>query len=176
MRAVVANELASSAFLPEIGAVLKIGSGIYKTVKTVTDDLQGELVTRICILDSYATLKHHEIRLRIENHSRSGTYVESVGIQIRKMKKADASLTKDGVNLSSKLFVQRDGLGDEEEKTIVFPVRISSDDFLEFHIRLNLLNKTKFKDKPYLHAVIVFSRLDTEKEETEMIPFRIRWT
>jgi hypothetical protein len=176
MRAVVINEIAPSAFLTEVGAVLKIGGGIYKTVKTVSDDLQGELVTRICIPDSRATPKHHEIRTRIENHSRSGTYVESVEIQIPKMKKADAALTKDGVNLSSKLFVEPGGLGDEEETVIAFPVLIPSDDSLEFHIRLNLLDKTKFKDKPYMHAVIVFSRLDTEKEETETIPFRIRWS
>jgi hypothetical protein len=144
-------------------------------VKTVSDDLQGELVTRIRILDSHAIAKYHEIQVKIENHARSGTYVESVGIQIPKMKKADAFLTKDGVNLSSKLFVEPGGLGDEEEKPVAFPVLIPSDQSLEFHIRLNLLDKTKFKDKPYLHAVVVFSRLDAEKEETESIPFRIRW-
>jgi hypothetical protein len=138
MRGVVINELGPSAFLTEVGAVLKIGGGIYKTVKTVSDDLQGELVTRIRIPDSRATQKHHEIRMRIENHSRSGTYVESVEIQVPKMKKADASLTKDGVNLASKLFVEPSGLG-ETERTIVFPVLITSDDSLEFHIRINLV-------------------------------------
>ena len=115
MHAVARPEIGPSAFLTEVGAVLKIGSGIYKTVKTVTDDLQGELVTRICILDSRTTQKHHEIQVKIENHARSGTYVESVGIQIPKMKKADAFLTKDGVNLSSRLFVEPGGLGDEDD-------------------------------------------------------------
>lgn len=172
LRTVTAVYKPPTAFLTEAGAVLKLGTGIYKMAEEVGEAV--ELITRISITDSYANAGQHDVTVKIENRGQSGTYIESLDVRIPKMKSGDKPLTKDGTNLAAEFYVRRGTLGRDHE-TLKLPMRIPPGESLIFHINTKLLDRDKFKDRPFLHATMVLSQLDEQKERTVDVPFRIRW-
>src|SRR5580765_6166929 len=172
------------ALILEAEGLVKGTEGVFNIVDKVVDAYTGETIFSVYVRDSFAIEGKHKIDLTIKNVSAHGIYVESVFVRIPKPKKEDSSFAKDGVLPVgfSNTPVPRAGLDvpapDNPAATAAFfPKKIGPQGELNVRLTLDLLDRKRFHDKPYLFADLVFSKLDEKAEsKSDPILFRIRWS
>lgn len=117
----------------------------------------------IQVLDSVLIENHHLLGLRITNNTTDGVYIEAVN-------------ALDPEEISYEAFYKPRPLDSPHERLACLPHLLAPLANIELSLRFPVLDQTKFEDRPWVCAGLVFTRL-SEKQQTEaVVNMHLRWS